>query len=105
MPQEINKANFEQEVLKSEVPVLIDFWAPWCGPCKMIAPAIDEIEKEIGQKAKVCKINIDENPELATEYSIMSIPALMVVKNSAIMEVKVGAASKDELMSLLQKHL
>lgn len=105
MALEITKENFENEVLKSDIPVLVDFWAPWCGPCKAVAPVIDEVEKEVGQKVKVCKVNIDDNPEIATRYSVMSIPTLMVVKDGDIMETKVGAAAKDDLINLLQKHI
>ncbi|MCF7894960.1 MAG: thioredoxin [Candidatus Omnitrophica bacterium] len=105
MAIEVTNANFDSEVLKSEIPVLIDFWAPWCGPCKTVAPVLEEIEKEIGGKAKVCKVNLDEAPEIATKYSIMSIPTLMIVKDGNIMDTKVGALSKEELLKLLNQYL
>lgn len=105
MSLEVTSVNFEKEVLNSEIPVLVDFWAPWCGPCKAIAPVIEEVEKEVSQQIKVCKVNIDDSPEIATRYSIMSIPTLMILKQGNIMEMKVGAVRKEELMSLIQKHL
>ncbi len=105
MAVEVTKANFESEVLESENPVLIDFWAPWCGPCKTVAPIIDEVEKELGPKVKVCKVNIDVSPEIATKYSIMSIPTIMIVKQGNVMETKVGAGAKEDLINLLQKYI
>ncbi|MFO8053309.1 MAG: thioredoxin [Candidatus Omnitrophota bacterium] len=105
MAVEVTNANFEKEVLNSEVPVLIDFWAPWCGPCKAVAPVLEEIEKEIGPKAKICKINLDEASEIATKYSIMSIPTLMIVKDGNIMDTKVGALPKEELLKLLNQYI
>ncbi|MCF7869737.1 MAG: thioredoxin [Candidatus Omnitrophica bacterium] len=105
MAVEITNANFDSEVLNSEIPVLIDFWAPWCGPCKAVAPVLEEIEKEIGEKVKVCKVNLDEAPEIATRYSIMSIPTLMIVKDGNIMDTKVGALAKEELLKHLNQYL
>lgn len=101
----ITSANFESEVLKSEKPVLVDFWAPWCGPCKAIAPVIEEVAEEIGPQLKVAKINIDDNPDIATRYSIMSIPTLMIVKNGAIAESRTGALGKNDLVEFVKKHL
>lgn len=77
---ELNKDNFEKEVMEAEVPVLIDFWANWCGPCRMMSPVIDKIAEEMGDKVKVCKVNVDENHELAEKYEIMTIPAFIIVK-------------------------
>jgi thioredoxin 1 len=105
MAIEVTNANFDREVLNSEIPVLIDFWAPWCGPCKAVGPILEEIEKEIDGKAKICKVNLDEAPEIATKYSIMSIPTLMIVKDGNIMDTKVGALPKEELMKLLNQYL
>ncbi len=105
MAVEITNANFESEVLSSDKPVLIDFWAPWCGPCKAVTPILEEIEAEVGEKVKVCKINLDQSPELATKYSIMSIPTLMVVKDGKVMDTKVGALPKDDLIKILQQYI
>ena len=80
---ELNKDNFEKEVMEANVPVLIDFWASWCGPCRMMSPVIEKIAEEMGEKLKVCKVNVDENHELAEKYEIMTIPAFIVIKNGA----------------------
>ena len=90
-------ASFEQEVLKSDTPVLVDFWAEWCGPCRMIAPALDEIAGSMGDKVKIVKLNVDENPETAAKYGIMSIPTLMLFKNGELASRQVGAAPKQKL--------
>ncbi len=100
MALNINKNNFEQEVLNSEKPVLLDFWASWCGPCRMIAPFIDEIANERSD-IKVAKINIDEEPELAVKYQVMSIPSLLVIKDGKVVNQAVGAMPKDKILSLL----
>ncbi len=96
----ITKDNFQEEVLNSDKPVLVDFWASWCGPCKMVAPILDEIAEE-RTDIKVCKINVDEQPELASTYKIMSIPTLMVVKDGQIVSQSAGARPKAQILSLL----
>ncbi len=90
--------NFEQEVLKSEKPVLVDFYADWCGPCQMMGPVIEEISEELDGKAKVGKINVDENPDVAVEYNVMSIPTLIIFKNGKEVKRYVGVTSKEELL-------
>jgi thioredoxin 1 len=105
MPKEINKANFDPEVLQSSEPVLLDFWAPWCGPCRRMAPILDEIEKDLPGKVKVGKLNVDENPELANQFQVMSIPTLMVFKGGQVVEKIIGLTAKPELMQVLKKYL
>jgi len=105
MALEVTRENFEQEVMQSDKPVLVDFWAPWCGPCKMVAPVIDEVAKEYEGKLKVAKINIDNASDIASQYNVMSIPTLMIFKNGTILTQTVGAVSKDELVKLLTPHL
>lgn len=96
----ITKENYEQEVVKSEKPVLIDFWASWCMPCRMVSPIIDEIAGE-REDVKVCKINVDEQPELAAKFGIMSIPTLVVMKNGEITNKSLGARPKQQILNLL----
>ena len=95
----IDKSNFQSDVLGAAEPVVVDFWAEWCGPCKMIAPALDEIAGEMAGKIKIAKINIDENPELAAQYGVRSIPTLMIFKGGEVADMKVGAAPKTALSS------
>lgn len=97
----ITKDNFQSEVMESQVPVLIDFWAPWCGPCRMVGPILEEISEEVGVSAKICKVNVDEEPELASAFQVMSIPMLAVVKEGKVANVAVGARPKEDLLALL----
>jgi thioredoxin 1 len=101
----VNNQNFEQEVLKSEVPVLVDFWAPWCGPCRMIAPHVDAIAAELTGKLKVVKLNTDEAADVAGRYGIMSIPTLMVFKGGQVVEQMVGAQQKAQILAKVTPHL
>lgn len=100
---EFTDANFKAEVLDSTIPVLIDFWAPWCGPCRMVAPVVEQIAMEYAGKAKVGKVNVDDNPTVATNYGIRSIPTLIVVKAGKVIGQVIGAVGKGELMKLLDK--
>ncbi|MES9832331.1 MAG: thioredoxin TrxA [Candidatus Thiodiazotropha sp. 6PLUC2] len=101
----ITDDSFESDVLQSSQPVLIDYWAEWCGPCKMIAPVLDEIAKEYGDKLKVAKLNIDENPNTPPRYGIRGIPTLMLFKNGEVEATKVGAVSKSQLVAFIDSNL
>ncbi|MDF2840806.1 MAG: trx 1 [Clostridia bacterium] len=98
----ITKNNFEQEVINSDKPVLLDFWASWCGPCRMVGPIVEQVAEETINKAKVCKINVDEEPELAQAFSIMSIPTLIVMKHGKVVHNVVGVKQKQAILSMLQ---
>ena len=102
---EFSDQNFEQEVLGSDKPVLVDFWAEWCAPCRMIAPAVEAIAGEYAGRAKVGKLNVDDNQSVTSRYNIRSIPTLLVFKNGEIKEQLVGTTSKDNLAKLLDKNL
>jgi thioredoxin len=97
--------NFEQEVLKSDKPVLVDFWAEWCGPCRMISPTVEKIAEEFADRAKVGKVNVDENQSVTVRYNVRSIPTLLLFKNGQVQEQVVGATSKDNIAKLMQKHM
>jgi thioredoxin 1 len=100
---EVNEANFQAEVLKSPIPVLVDFWAVWCGPCKAVAPVVEELAKENAGKLKVVKVDVDQNQSLAMNYRVMSIPTLLVFKNGAVVNQAIGALPKAELQKLVDK--
>jgi thioredoxin 1 len=97
--------NFEQEVIKSEKPVLVDFWAPWCGPCRAIGPVVEELAETYKDRIKVTKLNIDDNPKTATVYGVMSIPTLILYKDGKALDKVVGLVSKDRLEELMKKGL
>ena len=102
MDIELYKETFEQEVLQSAIPVLVDFWATWCGPCKMIAPIVKEIADEYDGKILVGKVNVDEEPDLTMQYNVSSIPTLMVFKNGQLVNKAVGYREKDEILKMLK---
>ncbi len=102
MALQITESNFEAEVLQSPVPVLVDFWATWCGPCKMISPIVDQVSVELAGKAKVGKVDVDGNAALATRYNIRSIPTLLFFKGGELKDTVVGATSKDNIVKRLQ---
>ncbi len=97
----LTKNNFENEVLNSDKPVLIDFWAAWCGPCRMLSPVVDEIGEEYSEDVKVCKVNVDDEGELASQFDVMSIPTLVIIKDGKIVETAVGAKSKNDILRML----
>jgi thioredoxin 1 len=101
----VSDETFDQEVLKSELPVLVDFWAEWCGPCKMLAPIVDEIAKEYEGRLKVCKLDIDANPLTPPKYGIRGIPTLMLFKNGDVAATKVGAVSKAQLTAFVDSNI
>ena len=102
---EVTDATFEEEVLKAENPVLVDYWAEWCGPCKMIAPVLDAISSEYEGKLKVCKLNIDNNTETPPKFNIRGIPTLMLFKNGNVEATKVGALSKSQLTAFIDSNI
>ena len=97
----VTSENFEAEVLKSGIPVVVDFWASWCGPCQMMGPVVEELSEELEGKVKFCKVNVDENPELAQNYDVMSIPNFKLFNKGILAGEKVGAVGKDGLLELI----
>ncbi|MFC1674956.1 thioredoxin [Candidatus Omnitrophota bacterium] len=105
MEVELNDKNFKEEVLDSQIPVLVDFWAAWCAPCSMIAPLVQQTAEEYQGKLKVCKLNVDTAPETASEYDVMSIPTLAVFKKGKLVERVVGVVPPDELAAAIKPHI
>lgn len=99
----LNKQNFEEEVINSEIPVVVDFWATWCAPCRMLSPVISEMAEEYSGKIKVCKLNVDEEQDIAIKYNIMSIPTLVFFKDGKVRNTSVGLISKSELKELMEE--
>lgn len=104
-PIDVTTATFAAEVEQSTVPTLVDFWASWCGPCRMLSPVVDQIAEELGDKLKVCKVNVDDEQEIATRFRVMSIPTLILFKGGEAVETMVGAAPKADILSKVQPHL
>lgn len=102
MEIKVTKNNFEQEVLKSDIPVLVDFWAVWCGPCQMLAPVLEDVANEYEGKIKVAKINVDEEPELAIKHGVEAIPTILLFKNGQIVNKSVGYLDKNEIIDLIK---
>ena len=105
MVEHVTDSEFEEKVLKSDTPVLVDFWAEWCAPCRMIAPALDEISAEMGDRLKVVKVNVDENPATPAQYGVRGIPTLLIVRNGEVVSQQVGAAPKNAIVSWIESAL
>jgi len=103
MAMEFTDQNFDQEVIKSDKPTLVDFWAPWCGPCQMMGPIVEELATELGDKAKIGKLNVDENPVTAQNFTVMSIPTVIIFKDGKVVKKFVGVQSKEVLKEELEK--
>lgn len=101
----VTDASFDSDVVKSDKPVLVDFWAAWCGPCKMIAPLLDQVATEMGDRVKICKVDVDANKETPANFNVRGIPTLIMFKNGAVAATKGGALSKNELVSFIQSAL
>lgn len=105
MVKELTKSNFEQEVMLSDIPVVVDFWASWCGPCRMVSPIIDSLAEEYAGKIKVCKVNVDSESALASEFAVVSIPTVLIFKNGKVAERSVGAKSFDDFCDMIDAVL
>ena len=103
--QEVNDQNFKTEVLDTDLPVLVDFWAPWCGPCRLIAPVVEELAKEYDGKLKVVKLNTDDNPQTGTQYPISGIPSLLLFKGGQVADQLVGAVPKNRIQDMVSQHV
>ena len=103
MATEVNDVNFDTEVINSELPVLVDFWAPWCGPCRALAPVIDQLAEEYSGKAKIVKLNTDDNPNIAVQFRINSIPTMILFKDKKPVDMLVGALSKEKIQEAIDK--
>lgn len=101
----INDADFESVVVNSDIPVLLDFWAPWCGPCKMIAPVLDELAPEFAGKVKIVKMNVDDNQATPAQFGVRSIPTLLLIKNGKVVATQVGALPKTQLANFINQHI
>ncbi len=105
MPLEISDQSFEEAVIKSNKPALVDFWAPWCGPCRMVAPVIDKLSEKYQDKFKFCKLNVDENPKTPAKFNVMSIPTIMLFKDGKVADTVVGAVPEDTLKTKIDRLL
>lgn len=105
MVKELTKSNFEQEVMLSDIPVLVDFWASWCGPCKMVSPIIDSLAEEYDGKLKVCKVNVDSEAALASEFAVVSIPTVLIISGGKLAERSVGAKSRDDFCDMIERYI
>ena len=105
MPKQVTDSSFQTDVLGAEGPVVVDFWAEWCGPCKQIAPALEEISAEMGDRVTIAKINIDDNPETPSNYGVRGIPTLIMFKNGEVADTKVGALPKNQLQQWIEENL
>ncbi len=101
----LTESNWQAEVINSDKPVVVDFWAPWCGPCRIIAPIVEELAMEIGEKVKFGKLNTDENPNIAMRYGIRAIPTIMLFKNGEVVDTRIGVQPKEALRQMISSHL